>query len=196
MSTPLFGLVLAGGQSRRMGRDKALLDYRGMSQLEWSDRLLKPLCAEVFVSSRPGQFASLPYDGCRLLQDRFHDMGPMAGILTAFDAYPDAAWLVLACDLPYLDDATLRALLDGRDPDRDATAFDSAHDGLPEPLCAIYEPRFCTKLETLAAEGIRCPRKALLNADTARLALPAANALDNVNHPEEHDQALRDLTGG
>ena len=78
---------------------------------------------------------------------------------------------------------------------RDATAFDSAHDGLPEPLCAIYEPGFRARLESLAAEGVRCPRKALLTSDTARLALPTTTALDNVNHPEEHDQALRDLGG-
>jgi molybdenum cofactor guanylyltransferase len=47
---------------------------------------------------------------------------------------------VLACDLPFLTDAALAQLLEERDPTALATAYRSAHDGLPEPLCAIWEP--------------------------------------------------------
>ena len=66
--------------------------------------------------------------------------GPIAGIIAAQAQFPDAAWLVVACDLPQLDDTTLEDLKSRRDPRRLATAFLSDVDGMPEPLCAIYEP--------------------------------------------------------
>jgi molybdopterin-guanine dinucleotide biosynthesis protein A len=63
---------------------------------------------------------------------------------------------VLACDLPFLDAATLDALIAGRDLERDATAFRSSHDGLPEPLCAIYEPRARAAIAAHLAGGRNC----------------------------------------
>ena len=66
--------------------------------------------------------------------------GPIVGIRSALAANPNVAWLVLACDLPFLSDAALSQLLRERDPAAVATAYRSTHDGLPEPLCAIWEP--------------------------------------------------------
>lgn len=190
---PISGLVLTGGRSTRMGRDKARMVYHGIRQVEWSCQLLRVVCARVLVSARPGQWPAPPFPGCQVLEDRFEGLGPMSGILTAFAAQPAAAWLVLACDLPCLDATTLRALLAGRDPAREATAFDSARDGLPEPLCAIYEPAIRPRLIDLVGQGIHCPRQALLRADVARLRLPNPAALDNVNCPQDHEKARRYL---
>jgi molybdopterin converting factor small subunit len=104
---------------------------------------------------------------------------------------------VLACDLPYLDAATLRYLLQNRDPARSATAFRSAHDGLPEPLCAIYEPGGRPALETAAAQTSRpCPRRFLRQTAVALLDLPRPEALENVNTPDERRVAASQLAAG
>jgi len=100
---------------------------------------------------------------------------------------------VLACDLPFLDARTLDHLIAARDPARVATAFRSSHDGLPEPLCAIYEPRALDGVRAHIAAGKNCPRKFLINADTCLLDQPEPRALDNVNTVAEYGRAMESL---
>ena len=184
----VYGLVLSGGRSRRMGRDKALLEYSGETQLERAVRLLQQHVERVFVSVRPDQ-ASDP-ERCRFEQivDRYTDIGPAAGILSALEAHPDVAWLVLACDLPNANDATITALLRGRS-ERPFTAFRSSSDGLPEPLCAVFRPQAREIVAGFVGQGIVCPRKMLTRSDTGLLDLPDPAALDNVNTPEDLERA-------
>ena len=191
-SAPLHGLLLCGGESRRMQRDKAQLAYAGEPQLLRAWRLLSAVTEHAFVSVRAAQQddplrAALPQ-----IVDRFDAIGPAAGILSAQLAHPDAAWLVVACDLPMLDAATLHALVAARDPGKDATAFTSRFDGLPEPLCAIWEPSSHALLAQRCAAGSPCPRKALLQSDIVLLPAPGA-ALDNVNTPEEFERMQREM---
>lgn len=190
----LYGLVLAGGQSRRMGRDKAALCYTDRPQAVVAFDLLTRHCAAVFVSVRRGQVN--PF-GLPQIEDEEENLGPMAGILAALAAYPGKAWLVLACDLPFVSEALLRDLCARRDPAGCATAYRSAHDGLPEPLCAIYEPGIAGELLRLRQRGVRCPRRALVELNVPLLELPDPEALDNVNEPREWERArerLRKMT--
>jgi molybdopterin-guanine dinucleotide biosynthesis protein A len=122
-----------------MQSDKALLDYHGKPQVEWAAELIAPFCVSVHVSVRAG-FTEPTVAGLPVIVDEHDDAGPIAGIAAAQRAHPDAACLVVACDLPFLDAATLEHLVSHRDPARAATAYRSAYDGLPEPLCAIWEP--------------------------------------------------------
>jgi molybdopterin-guanine dinucleotide biosynthesis protein A len=195
VNAPLYGLVLAGGESRRMGRDKALLDYHGQPQLEWAWRLLSRHCERAFVSVR----AAHASDGVRAALPQIVDgelgAGPIAGIAAAQAAHPDAAWLVVACDLPFLGDALLAHLLAHRGT-QSITAYRSAHDGLPEPLCAIYEPSTRPAILAAIAAGRFCPRKLILGSGVPLLELPEATALDNVNTPEDLAAAAARLSGG
>jgi molybdopterin-guanine dinucleotide biosynthesis protein A len=192
---PLFGLVLAGGRSTRMQRDKAVLEYRpGQTQLDATMKLLAGRVARAFVSVRADQSG----DPARAAYPRIVDaagpvQGPIAGISAAFAAHPGVAWLVLACDLPFLDARTLDALIAARAPDAEATAFRSSHDGLPEPLCAIYEPRAADRIAAHIAAGNQCPRKWLINADARLLQQPDPHALDNVNTLSEYANAMSTL---
>lgn len=194
---PLFGLVLAGGASRRMQRDKAALTYHGQPQLQWAFELLEPFCASTFVSLRSAQ----QHDPLRArfpqIIDHRSGLGPSAGIEAALAQYPHAAWLVLACDLPFLTTSLLQHLTTCRDPDRAVTAYRSSSDGLPEPLCAIWEPGVRDALRNFIAAGGRCPRKFLLDAavDVLLLDLPDAHALDNINTAQEFDTAMAALAG-
>jgi len=184
-ATNVYGLVLSGGASRRMQHDKALIDYHGEPQLLWTYRLLSSVLDRVFISVRGDQRDEPVRRDLPQIVDAFEDAGPAAGILSAQALYPDVAWLVVACDLPRLDTATLQDLLQSRDPSREATAFISSHDGLPEPLCALWEPASHAKLLERVQSGRSCPRKALIQGDTQLLQPYAAHALDNINTPEE-----------
>jgi molybdopterin-guanine dinucleotide biosynthesis protein A len=193
MSAPVYALVLAGGRSLRMQADKAALAYHGRSQLAEAMLLVAPLTARAFVSVRADQIDDPLRAGFPQIIDRREDLGPAAGIMAAQEEFPEAAWLVLACDLPFLDAATLEHLLRARDPARDATAYLSSHDGLPEPLCAIYEPQSRAKLAAYLTNGRQCPRKFLSAADVHLIAAADARALDNINTRAEYDAAMSAL---
>jgi molybdopterin-guanine dinucleotide biosynthesis protein A len=137
------GVVLAGGSSSRMGRDKALLAAGGGSLPALAARRLAGVCAEVAVADRgrgllPG-LPSLP-DG--------PGRGPAAGILGAAAVYPDRRLLVLACDLPQVPADLLAELAGPAAPDWVVPRW---REGL-EPLCALYGPA------ALAALGRRIER--------------------------------------
>jgi molybdopterin-guanine dinucleotide biosynthesis protein A len=192
--TRIQGLVLAGGRSSRMKRDKAALEFReGETQLDTAMKLLEGRVSRAFVSVRADQRQDPARARYPHIIDRGDIEGPIAGISAAFSVYPDYAWLVLACDLPFLDAATLDTLLLARDPNFDATAYRSSHDGLPEPLCAIYEPSAREALLAQIAAGRNCPRKFLINAHTQLLDQPNPRALDNVNTVEEYERAMSTL---
>ena len=193
MSPPLFGLVLAGGASTRMRTDKAALQYHGQPQLQWAFELVAKFCAASFVSVRPDQRGDAARAGHPQIVDRQPGIGPIAGISAALLEQPKAGWLVLACDLPFLTERTLQHLIAHRDPQKIATAYRSAHDGLPEPLCAIWEPAAREPVLAYIASGKQCPRKFLINSDTALLDLPEHQALDNVNTVEEFGLATAAL---
>ena len=99
----LNGLVLAGGKSERMGTDKSLLAYHGRPQREHLYDMLLPVCQKVFVSCNTAQNANMEIPG---IEDRFLGLGPMGGLLSAFQSAPDAAWLTVAGDMPDLTHTT------------------------------------------------------------------------------------------
>jgi molybdopterin-guanine dinucleotide biosynthesis protein A len=189
---PLRGLVLTGGRSQRMHEDKSRLRYHQQEQRAHAAALLAPFCQDVFVSCRPEQAAELPA-GLPALPDQFLDLGPLSGILSAFRHDPNAAWLVVACDLPFLSAQTLQHLVAHRQPGRVATAFRSPDNEFPEPLITIWEPRSYPVLLQFLGLGYSCPRKALINSDIELLAAPVPQELRNVNTPAERDAARQEL---
>lgn len=192
-ATPVYGLILAGGSSTRMHRDKAALQYRGKTQLDRAFDLGSRHVDKVFVSVRNNQTADPTRAQRPLIVDSVAGEGPIVGIRSALAAHPQVAWLVLACDLPFLSDTALSQLLRQRDPAALATAFRSTHDGLPEPLCAIWEPAAASALSVYQADGGSCPRKFLIRHAAPLLEPLDKHALDNVNTPEEYTAALAAL---
>lgn len=186
----LNGLVLAGGQSLRMGVDKGNINWHGKPQRYHMADMLQPFCNQVFISHREGQLAETdePYP---VLQDTFTGLGPYGAILSAFRENPDSAWLVIACDLPLMDDASLRNLVAWRNSSSVATAYHSPVTEFPEPLIAIWEPKSYPILLSFLAQGYSCPRKVLINTDITLLNAPEPEALTNVNTPEEMEIVKR-----
>lgn len=189
-ASEVYGLVLAGGKSRRMGRDKALLIRDGKSQLSHMVSLLDAVVDRVFVSTRDDQTGDAERSRFNLIVDRYDDMGPVAGILTALQEYPQVDWLVVACDLPNIDDSTLRFLLKNVSDIQPFTAFSSSHDGLPEPLCAVYKAGSDQVLREFIDDGVNCPRKILIRSETCLLEQPNPSSLDNVNTPDDLEHSV------
>ena len=97
---------------------------------------------------------------------------------------------MLACDLPNIDEDTLRRLLARRSAEHPFTAFTSSYEGLPEPLCAIYTAASHGIVRRFVADGINCPRKILIRSDTLLLQQPDPSALDNVNTPDDLERSV------
>ncbi len=184
----LNGLILSGGKSVRMGRDKGAIQWHGKEQRYYMADLLKQFCADVYISCRQDQELQIP-DTYQMLKDSFTGLGPLGAILSAFQYQPENTWLVVACDLPLVDKETITFLIENRNAASVATTYQSPFDGLPEPLITIWEPKSFPILLSYKEQGYRCPRKVLINSDITLLQPPNTNALLNVNTPEDAHKA-------
>ena len=181
----LRGLVLAGGLSRRMKRDKSLLVYKELgSDQEQRLRtlsLLQGAGLESYISCRSDQAMSLPKSVLRLLDSEVDSLGPATGLLRAHQEFPSSTWFVLACDLPWLSPLDVEHLLKNRDRFKAATLYQTQI-GI-EPLIAIWEP---LALNTLAKNILKKQKSLQKNLQTLPLKLvnPLNEArLQNCNEP-------------
>lgn len=127
------GVVLAGGQSSRMGRDKALIERDGITQLDRSIELLRPHVREILVIGEPARYS--PKHGS-VIPDDVPGKGPLGGLVTALRHARYVRLLVVACDLPNIDDRLLVHLKNGLIGEVDAVV--PRHGELIEPLAAAY----------------------------------------------------------
>jgi molybdopterin-guanine dinucleotide biosynthesis protein A len=183
----LNGLVLAGGKSVRMGKDKSTLIWHGKEQRYHMVDLLEQFCKNVYVSCREEQRATIDAS-YKTIEDTYKGLGPYGAILSAFKFNADSAWLITACDLPLLDADTLSYLVEQRDVAAMATTFESPFDGLPEPLITIWEPKSYEILLSSLSKGYQCPRKALINNNVKIIKAKNTAALMNVNTLEDYEK--------
>ncbi len=190
----LYGLVLAGGRSTRMGKDKAQIPYHGQPHGKYLYALLSSLCDRTFLSVRSEQAGDFPPD-YDLIVDKNQYKGPFNGILSACDQFPHRSFLVVACDLPLIDQSSLSYLINQRDPEKCATAFATRKTGLPEPLVAIWEARGLQNAkEYLRHSESSCPRKYLLNSDIKLIQPTDDRVLLNANFEEEYLEVMKILS--
>lgn len=189
-NTPtLNGLVLVGGKSERMGTDKSSLNYHGKMQRDHMVLLLeKKVDGRVFISMRKEQ--DIFHD--QLIPDTFLGLGPYGGICSAFMQYPNDAFLVVATDLPFVDEKLLELLISKRNPSKIATTFIGKNNAFPEPLITIWEPKAYPILLNYLSLGYSCPRKVLINSDVELIEIDEL-FLRNVNTPQDFEQAKKDL---
>ena len=188
LTDDLYGLVLMGGQSSRMGTDKSALDYHGKPHVEFMYELVSSVVSKAFVSVKEG--SKQPEFTDQVIADAYEQGGPINGILSAMSQFPDKAWLVLAVDMPFVNEQTIRQLITERNKSKIATAFATKESSLPEPLAAIWEPRAEEPLKQhYIVEDKRCPRKFLIDKDI-ELVYPADDLeLYNANNPDEYQHA-------
>ena len=179
----LNGLILTGGRSTRMGTDKSQLVYHAKSQREHLTDLLSLYCNTVYWSVNADQAAELNLIGQPIVVDAFDLVGPLNGILSAYQCDPAVAWLVVACDMPLLSTTSLDALVKNRDSTKLATVFFDSDGQLPEPLLGIYEPEFWPIMQKAVADGHYSPRQLLRANPIQLLTAPDIRELLNINDP-------------
>ncbi|MGF1484279.1 MAG: molybdenum cofactor guanylyltransferase [Opitutales bacterium] len=188
-SSEINGVVLAGGHSSRMGRDKAALIFQGQTLLGRAKRALRPICQAVFVSVRKDQRIPREFEPDRVVRDAFGLAGALGGIASVLATQPNHAWLVLACDLPHVEPELLQELLANRDPASDATAFVSDN-GRTEALCTLYEPSALEKLQQRIETGLFDLGPAMDCLHVRRLRLLNADWLRSVKNQEQYETAF------
>ena len=188
----LHGLVLAGGKSLRMQKDKGLLNYHGKSQRAHVAEMMQSLCDQTFYSFRQDQEVQ-DEAAEEIIRDSFLGLGPFGAILSAFRMDPNAAWLAVACDYPLLDREALTFLVENRDPSKLATCFYNPETKFPEPTITIWEPKAYPVLLEFLANGYSCARKVLINSNCKVLKYHNSDILRNVNTPEEFEAVNKQL---
>jgi molybdopterin-guanine dinucleotide biosynthesis protein A/pimeloyl-ACP methyl ester carboxylesterase len=177
------GFVLAGGASRRMGRDKAAIEVGGTAMVaRVADALAGAGAGPVRVVGGAPQLAALA--GARHLPDRWPGEGPLGGLVTALGACEAPVAVVAACDLPSLDEVTVERLLGALDAQPSAGVA-VAVDAQRHWTCAAWRVDIAQPLLAAAfATGERAIHRAAVGIETAEVTVAPA-AVHNVNRPED-----------
>jgi molybdenum cofactor guanylyltransferase len=178
------GLILAGGKSSRMGKNKSLIEFHSKPQFIHLQELLKPFCHQIFLSV---QKDNSPLQDTHFIHDLFDIESPLNGILSAFHYDAESAWLTVPVDMPNITAETLQYLFINRDNSKSATCFFDSEGENPEPLLTIWEPRARPQLFNFFNQGEMSPRKFLLENDVCMIKTPNPKWLLNVNTPEEFE---------
>jgi len=177
------GLILAGGKSSRMGVDKALLKFQSLYAWQILLGKLRHFCDEVYISCRKDQTAIFP-SGTSLLYDREEECGPISGILSAIDFYPDDNWLVIAVDMPFIDLHYFEQLTSIK-----GSAFFRSGTFI-EPLFGIYSPAIFPAIKTAYENGNTSLQKILHSSSEIHLISIPQGALQSINTPEDYKLSM------
>lgn len=194
MFTHITGIILAGGESTRMGQDKASIEMGGVSLVKKNVDLFRRLFGDVIViSKKTGRFGEL---GCREVRDSFPQQGAMIGLLTGLRESGTEYIFVTACDMPFLKEKVIELII------KKGEGFDVSLpviSGKQNPLHAIYSKRCYRKvLAFMEKEGKSLNRFINeLPQDKVRIVTekeireidPDALSLFNMNTPEEYEKA-------
>lgn len=183
-------VILAGGASRRMGRDKAALPAAETTVAERLIRRLAPVVDQVIIAG-----GSLEIPGVRRVPDRRPGLGPLAGMQTGFEVALHPLVWVVACDLPDVTPALLSLL---RSNAADVDAVVPVAGGEVQGLCALYRRRVSSRIDDLLATNRRSVQALLseiraryLDQRELRAVDPELDSFRNLNTPAEYDAWLR-----
>lgn len=174
--------MLAGGKSSRMGRDKALLPFRGGALAGHVAATVAAAAGSATLIGDPRKYGHLGY---AVLPDRSPGAGPVGGIESALSCTA-ADWnLVLACDMPGISAEFLRGLLDAAERLNADALVPAGPSGRLEPLSAVYHRRCLATLRGALGAGIRKITDALAGLEVALWTVDDAACFKNLNTPEE-----------
>ena len=191
----ITGIVLAGGQSTRMGRDKGSLPFGDETLLERAVRIVGEVTDDVIVVARPDHVSP---PGIRIVHDSVEHQGPLAGIAAGLAASTTELSVVMACDMPLVRSSVLRRLiaLCG-----DADICVAVVDGHASPLCAVYRSSVAGVAAQLLADGERRVMRLLDRVQTKRVEAAVFRDLDpdlesfvSCNTPEAYAALLARFT--
>lgn len=176
------GFVLVGGKSSRMGRDKAMLPYRGKTLVEHIAARVEAAAGSVALVGPPERYRELPFP---VIPDRFPGCGPLAGIHAALSA-SGAEWnLIVACDMPAVSVEFLSNLIELAEGSGRDCLVPVSPSGRAEPLCAVYHRACIPAIERALAGSIRKVTDVFGDLRVAAFSVPEATWFENLNTPAE-----------
>jgi molybdopterin-guanine dinucleotide biosynthesis protein A len=194
------GFVLVGGRSTRMGRDKALLPYRGVTLVQHVAVCVEAAAGSVALVGPPEAYGALGYP---VIPDVYPGQGPLSGIHAALGS-SRAEWsLIVACDMPSVTPEFLRSLLEAAEQEGGDCLLPCSPSGRPEPLCAVYRRSALPVLAEALHRNVRKVTAALEGLRVIGWPVAAAAWFENVNTPREwamhgrvpHPEACRNRNG-
>lgn len=189
-----FGLVVCGGKSTRMGRDKSLLVYHQKPQRYHVYERLEVFCERTFISCNPSQvngmdknyqtLVDLPaFAGAASAGKPPSGIGPIAALLTAFTHHPQHDFLVMGCDYPFVTEKDIHNFLVGCEGETRAAAFYNEKQDLYEPLLAWYSHRAAGALMKLFEQN-EYSLQYFLQTTSAGKYYGKAETMNSVDTPE------------
>jgi len=146
------GFVLAGGKSSRMGSDKALLPFQGLTLVEHVAAQVHQAAGDVTLVGDPARYSHFSYP---VIGDIYPGCGPLSGIHAAL-ASSRAEWnLIVACDMPELTADLLTRILQRAQNGEAHAVIPVGPSGLPEPLCAAYNRGALDRITQALERGVR-----------------------------------------
>lgn len=187
----VYGLVICGGKSTRMGKDKGMINYNGQPQRYYLYDMLKPLCDEVFISCNSEQAKDV-LPGYNVIADaeEYFAIGPMAALMTALDKYPDASFLVVGCDYPFIRPEHLGALLEKKGETAIAAAYYTITDNAYEPLIALYKNEMRHVLQERYENENYSLRAALEHVNATKIFPEIKESITSVDTPADYKKAV------
>lgn len=182
VNADLIGIVLCGGESKRMKNDKALLKYDNKAQWKKVAEMLQTLCAEVVISINKNQWEKwAKNEDCNFLIDdeKYKNHGPLSGILSVIDKFPEKGFIILGTDFPLVKIEHLIKLNQERSSFFDAVCFEK--DGFLQPLVSIIEKSSILKLKEFFSNDNDSLRHFLGEIKTKVIPVNSEEFLENIN---------------
>jgi len=178
-------IIFAGGKSRRMGQDKALLPFGGYPSLaEFQYSKFTPYFKHIYLSSKTDKF---DFD-CRVIKDTHKDASPLVAILSVFETLEAEEVFILSVDAPFVNIDVIEKILAQREETVDIVVAQSPS-GI-QPLCGSYKKTMLALAYQQVAEGNHKLRDLLALAQTKEVLFEEDTPFTNLNKPEEYQDAL------
>jgi len=189
---PVFGLVICGGKSSRMGEDKSLLNYNGIPQRYHVYELLRPLCEKIFLSCNTDQAKTIS-EKYNVIVDapQYENIGPMAALLSAFELHDGISFICAGCDYPFVRKEDLQKLIDSRNEQAIAVSYFNKSAALHEPLLAVYENASYYLMRKNFENKKYSLRYFLEEVKAIKVFPSSADVLTGVNNREQYEEALK-----
>ncbi len=181
-------VILAGGRSRRMGRDKALLPFGGYSTLaQYQYKRLREIFPKVSISTKIDKF---PFH-TPLILDQAEESSPMIALHSILKTIDTEAVFILGVDLPFVDKSIIHSLLQSFADNPEAEAVVPVTPAGTEPLCTVYTRRLLPRIEDSLNVGKHRLQSLFETGKILRVSFKETTPFTNLNRPEEYENAIR-----
>jgi molybdopterin-guanine dinucleotide biosynthesis protein A len=187
----VYGLVVCGGKSTRMGTDKSMLNYHGQPQRYHLYDMLNRLCERTFISCNKEQAATIPDKYAVIVDDeQYGDIGPMVALLTAFDKYPDASFLIVGCDYPHLQVGELDRLIKVSLQSNKSTSLYNIEEKIVEPLISVYQHDIKYQLEQNFQQSKHSLRMLLCEVNAHIIEPPNYMSIISIDNLQQYNETI------